>query len=182
MSTNPPAWLKAVKAAEARIERGRHIMTTGGDDRARAIAAAVEQLGGHTWAIMSVAGILGAKPNQVYVARRRAHSAPAPQHLPDDLLGQLYALELAEMPPLPARLWQALAQILAGTLVDITWIEQPGRFIACEVEDSIGEEVDEADAKRLADAARSWTRIQALAVLDAIGRRDFDALRTEGNE
>lgn len=176
MSDTLPTWLDEVRACDLRADDLRQAQAPIADERARVIAQAVADhgRGGRDWA----AAQLGVTVAQVDTAIKRARSRPRPSGLPHDLLERLYALELAEVPPLPARLWRSLAQILMGTLVDATWIEQPGHLVAMEVEDSAGEEVDEADAKELADAARSWTRIQTLAVIDAVGRQDLDALPT----
>jgi len=169
-----PPWLAEVKACDQRAEKLRQAQGPIADERARIIAQAVADYGrgGRDWA----AGHLGVTVAQVDTAIKRARTSPRPTGLPHDLLDRLYALELADLPPLPAHLWQSLAQILMGTFVDATWIEQPGQLLAMEVEDSAGEEVDEADAQQLADAARSWSRTQALAVIDAISRRDLDGL------
>jgi hypothetical protein len=176
MSSTIPPWLADVRLCDLRADDLRQAQAELADERARIIAQAVADhgRGGRDWA----AAQLGVTVIQVDTAIKRARTSTRPTGLPHDLLDRLYALELAEVSPLPAHLWHSLAQILMGTLVDVTWIEQPGRLVALDVEDSAGEEVDEADAKRLADAARSWTRIQALAVIDAVGRQDLDALPT----
>jgi hypothetical protein len=174
MDTTTPTWLAKVYQVDAAQEHLKRQAAGLSDERAHAIADGVAGFGrgGREYA----AGLLGVTVGQIDIALKRARTASAPRGLPYDLLDRLYALELAELPPLPAHLWHGLAQILAGTFVDATWIEQPGQMLALDIEDSAGEELEEAEAKRLADAARSWTRVQALAVIDAIGRHDLDAL------
>lgn len=175
-TTSPPTapWVDEVRTCDLRAEDLRRAQSPVADERARIIAGAVARYGrrGRDRA----AAELGVTVAQIDTAIKRARTAPRPTGLPHDLLERLYTLELSEVPALPAHLWRALGQILTGTFVDVTWIEHPGHLVALEVEDAAGEEVDEADAKQLADAARSWPRLQALAVLDAIGRHDLDAL------
>lgn len=172
----PTDWLAQVRACDQRAEELRQAQAAIADERAHLINGAVGAYGrgGRDWA----AAQIGVNVLQVDAAIKRARTRPRPHGLPHDLLGRLYALELADVPPLPARLWQALARVLAGTFVDAAWVEQPGRLLAQEVDDSIGDGLDDADGKRLAEAARSWTRPQALAVIDAIARRDLNALPT----
>jgi hypothetical protein len=184
MNDTVPAWVARVRALDARAEALREGQADVADDRARIIYKAVRDYG--RGGRDKAAGRLGASVRAIDEAIKRARTASAPAGLPYDLLERLYALELAELPPLPARLWQALAQILAGTFVDAAWVEQPGELIAQEVEDSdfpsdLGEE-DEHETAALAETARSWTRIQALAVLDAITRRDLQTLPSTGEE
>ena len=180
MSTEQPDWVYEVHACDLRGEDLRDAQGRLADERAHIIAKAVAGYGRGGRDI--AAEKLGVKVLAIDTAIKRARNAPPPSGLPYDILDRLYALELAELPPLPARLWQGLAQIMAGTLVDFTWVEQPSRIIAQDVAECAGEELDEDDAKQLADAARSWTRIQALAVLDAVLRRDLDVLPKEGCE
>lgn len=175
-NTNPLDELReAVTAADARIDAGRALMATAGDDRARAIERAVAAFP-RGEGRPAVATALGTSIGQVDVALRRARTAERPTGFPHDLLGRLYALEAADLPPQPAEVWQAAAQVLHGTLVNVTWLEAPGQLLALEAEDAAGEEIDEQDAKALAHAARSWSRVQALAVIDAIQRGAVDTL------
>ncbi|TVL89795.1 hypothetical protein CD790_25705 [Streptomyces sp. SAJ15] len=157
--------MKAVQGYDRRADNLRHQQSLIADERAVTIATVVAGYGrgGRNRAAAELAVSVG----QVDEAIKRARS--------------VYARELAETPPLTAGLWQALVGIMHGTLVDVTWLDQPGQLLAGEVEDAIGEDVDEDEdeAAILAAAARSWSRIQALAVLDAIGRRDLDALPTK---
>lgn len=166
---------EAVAAADARIEAGRALMAAAGDDRARAINRAVAAYP-RGEGRPAVAQALGTSVGQVDVALRRARTADRPTGLPHDLLERLYAIEVAALPPQPAEVWQAAVQVLHGTLVDVTWLEQPGHLLALEAEDAAGEEIDERDAKAFAHAARSWSRVQALAVIDVLQRRAADTL------
>lgn len=172
--SDTPEWLAKVRACDVRSDQLRDALAPIADERARIIANAVAAhgRGGRD----AVAAQLGVSVAQVDQAIKRARTRTWPTGLPYDLLDRLYALELADLPPLPAHLWHGLAQIMGGTVIDVTWIEQPAALIAQEVEDAAGEEIDEDDAKQLADAARTWTRTQALAILDAIRRQDLDAL------
>lgn len=174
-----PQWLAAVKKCERRDADLVRQRTVAANERARIITAEVERRG--RGGRQSVADDLGKKVLVVDEAIKRARTAPPATGLPHDLLDRLYALELTDLQPLPERLWQAVAQVLAGTFVDASWIEQPGHILSGEIEDAAGDTVDEDDAKRLAEAARSWTRVQALAVIDAIRRQDFDALPTDSS-
>jgi hypothetical protein len=172
--SSTPKWLDEVADCDTRADDLRAAQSRIADERAAVIAQAVADYGRGGRDV--IARQLGVTVVQVDTAIKRARTRPRATGLPHDLLDRLYALELADMPTLPEHLWRSLAQILTGTLVDVTWIEQPGQFLVLEIEDSIGEEVDEADAQQLADAARSWSRTQALAVIDAISRRDLDGL------
>ncbi|MCQ1582448.1 hypothetical protein [Streptomyces parvus] len=75
------------------------------------------------------------------------------------------AAERETLPPLSGLQWEALAWLVRGTFIDVLWIEQPGELLAQEVEDA---ELDEnLEPARLAEACRSFSRVQALAVIDA---------------
>lgn len=170
------SWTDRIKAIDARADELRYALAPLADERARIIAdeVAARGRGGR----QQVAADLEVTVAQVDQAIKRARTALRPSGLPFDLLERLYALEVAELPPLAAHLWQSLAQTLQGTFIDATWIEQPGEIIAQEVEDATGddEEFLPEDSPTMAAAARSWTRMQALAVLDAIQRRGPGAL------
>ncbi|MER6109284.1 hypothetical protein [Streptomyces hirsutus] len=176
MTSPDPAWVDEVRACDLRAEDLRDAQARLADERARIVAKAVADYG--RGGRDAVAQQLGVKVLQVDTAIKRARTSPHYTGLPLDLLDRLYALELADLPPLPANLWHGLAQTLSGTFIDATWVEQPGALLAMEVEDAAGAELDHDQARRLAAAARSWSRLQALAVVDAIGRDDLDALPT----
>ncbi|MGV7743592.1 hypothetical protein B1T44_29740 [Mycobacterium persicum] len=180
---SPPSWLARVRDCDRHADDLRRALTPIADERARIIAEAVASYG--RGGRERVAAELGVTVGQVDVALKRARTHPRLGGLPwpGELLESIYRLELAELPPLPADLWHYLADVFAGTGIDATWVYEPGQLIAYEVED------DEDDftglvpelAASVAAAARSWTRIQALAVLDAIFRADMDALPTSAD-
>ena len=166
-------YLTLIRAAEQRIDHGTRERSAGADDRARAIAdeAARRGRGGPK----ELADELGVSKAAISQAISRARTAGNPHRaLPYDTLDRLLAAELRDVPPLPAVHWQALAWIVNGTVIDATWVEQPGLFLSYEVEDL--EEGHIPDADRLAAACQGWTRTQALAVIDAILRDDTAAL------
>jgi hypothetical protein len=112
---------------------------------------------------------------------RRLDLYPAGRPRPVEVLARLYVLELAEVAPLPARLWQALAEILLATPIDISWIEEPGVLIAGEIDgtnDDGAGGLAEEDAALLGAAARTWSRVQALAILDCLAGKNLDSLPT----
>jgi hypothetical protein len=165
-------YLARISLAEQRIEHGNRERTAGADDKARAIAEEVARRGRGGQKV--VADELGVSEKTVSQAVARARTAGDPfRALPHDTFDRLLAAERSELPPLPARHWQVLAQILRGIDVDVDWLEGPGHRLAGEVED-LEDEYD--GAAGLADACRSWSRVQALAVIDALQRDDTDAL------
>ncbi|GIH70360.1 hypothetical protein [Sphaerimonospora thailandensis] len=169
-----PLWLREAEAAKARGEQAR---TRAADDRARWIAKGVEEYGrgGRTRA----AELLGISVGEVDKALARARGLARPTMLPDtdELLERLYALELATLPPLPATGWQVLAHIVRGTIVDVTWLCDPGELLAQEVDDlDPGEIPAGVDGVALAGACRAWSRTQALAVIDALAVGDLARL------
>ncbi|MEU3877653.1 hypothetical protein [Streptomyces sp. NPDC029704] len=151
-------------AAHARIERGNNEQAAGADDKARAIAEEVDRRG--RGGARQLAAELGVSEKTISQAVARARRAPeAARALPADTLERLLAAERAALPPLTAAQWQALAFIVRGTVVDVTWIEEPGVLLAGEVEDAgLDERIDPAGLVR---ACRGWSRAQALAVIDA---------------
>ncbi|MFD4392612.1 hypothetical protein [Streptomyces sp. NPDC058495] len=167
-------YLTLIGAAEQRIDHGTRERSAGADDKARAIAdeAARRGPGGPK----AIADELGVSKKTISQAISRARNAGDPHRgLPYDTLDRLLAAELRDVPPLPAVHWQALAYIVRGTFIDPTWIEDPGPLLAGEVED-LDDDYDDAPA--LAAACRTWTRVQALAVIDALLRDDVAALPT----
>lgn len=166
-----------VAAAEARIGRGDAERTAGADDRARAIAGEVEQRG--RGGARQVAAELGISEAAVSEAVRRARGLTGPAlGLPGDTLERLFAAELPAVAPLAEAQWRALAWLVRGTVIDSAWISEPGQLLAGEVEDA---ELDPGFGPgEIADACRAWTRVQALAVIDACQRGDFAALPVKG--
>ncbi|KNE83337.1 hypothetical protein ADZ36_05820 [Streptomyces fradiae] len=160
-------------AANARIEYGNDERTAGADDKARAIAeeAARRGRGGPR----ELARELGVSEKTISQAIARAKRAPAPgRTLPADTLDRLLAAERETLPPLAALQWAALAWLVRGTVIDVSWIEQPGQLLAHDVEDAELDEELRPDA--LAEACRGWSRVQALAVIDACQRDDLATL------
>lgn len=161
--------------ATIRIQYGNDERSAGADDRARAIADEVARRG--RGGQKAVAEELGVSEQAISQAVSRARSAASPMRaLPTDTLERLLAAERTDVPPLPAAHWENLAAVLRGTFIDVTWIEQPGLLLAQEVEDLEPGEIPHA--AELAAACRSWTRTQALAVIDVCLREDLAALPT----
>jgi hypothetical protein len=160
MNDNIPAWVSAVRAADAETERLKTVaLPEIADRRARTIAAAVASYGKGGRQV--VADILGCKVLQVDEAIRRARGVQ-----------QTYAEALAEIPPLPDASWQVLRWVVRSTVVDDVWLEQPGELLAQEVEDIDPDELPAGvEQAALAQSCRSWNRIQALAVLDDLRRQ-----------
>lgn len=163
-----PLWLREAEAAKARGEEAR---SRAADDRALWIAKGVEEhgRGGRKYA----AEKLGISIGEVDKALARARGLGRTSLLPpaDEVLERLYALELAEMEPLPAAAWALLCGMVRSTAVDVTWLEQPGELLAQEVEDMDPDELPEGvEQAVLVQRCRSWSRVQALAVLDSASR------------
>jgi cob(I)alamin adenosyltransferase len=166
VTTDMPLWLREANAAKARGEEARR---RSADDRARWIAKGVTELGHR--GRQQAAAMLGVSVGNIDQALARARGLGRTSLMPpaDDLLERLYALELTEMEPLPEPYWQVLRYIVRSTAVDVTWLEQPGELLAQEIEDlDSGELPDGVDQAALAQTCRSWTRVQALAVLNAL--------------
>lgn len=164
--TDTPGWLREVKAAARRGEQGR---ARAADERARWIAKGVAEHGMR--GRQKAAEMLGISLSAVDQALARARGLDRPSTLPapEELLGRVYALELAELPPLPDVYWQVLRYVVRSTALDVVWIGQPGELLAQEVEDiDPGEMPTGVEQAVLAETCRGWSRIQALAVLDAL--------------
>lgn len=176
-----PGWVEQVRDCDRRADSLRRALVPLADERARVITDAVAAYGRSGREL--AAAELGVTVGQVDVAIRRARNRPEPTGLPwpGELLERLYRLELAELEPLPRRLWQHLIHVLSDTFIDISWIEEPGQLIADEVEDTTDDEPTNEAVAQLAARAKSWNRMQALAVLDAINRRDLDAIPTSAD-
>ncbi|MFF4344299.1 hypothetical protein ACFY00_30770 [Kitasatospora sp. NPDC001540] len=124
------------------------------------------------------ADLLGVALGTVDKALARAKERARPSFLPGNLLEQLLDLELAEVPPLRREQWQAIAHVVSGTVVDSTWLHNPGELLAWDLEEAGLEygDLEGWDTAPLAAAARSWRRVQALAVLEAIRQGALDSL------
>ncbi|WP_127469564.1 hypothetical protein [Streptomyces sp. B27] len=169
---------RRLAAANARIQYGNDERAAGADDKARAIAeeAARRGRGGPR----QLAEELGVSEKTISQAIARARNAPSGsgRTLPSDTLERLLAAERQTLEPLGELQWQALAWIVRGTFIDALWIEQPGELLAQEVEDA---ELEEAvEPALLAQACRGFSRVQALAVIDACQRNDIAALPAKG--
>ncbi|OLO25472.1 hypothetical protein PZ61_0237955 [Streptomyces sp. MNU77] len=165
---------RRLEAAHARIQRGNDERAAGADDKARAIAdeAACRGRGGPK----QLADELGVSEKTISQAIARARNAPSSpsRTLPPDTLERLLAAELETLPLLLPVQWEAVAWIVRGTIIDAMWIEQPGEFLAQEVEDA---ELDEAvQPAALAETCRGLSRVQALAVIDTCQRNDLTVL------
>jgi DNA-binding transcriptional regulator YdaS (Cro superfamily) len=166
-------FVQRLQAAHARIQYGNDERAAGADDRARAIAEEVRRRG--RGGARQVAHELGVSETVISQAVSRARTASDPgQTLPGDTLDRLLAAELPTVPPLPAVQWKTLAWLIRGTVIDVTWIEQPGQLLAEEIEDA---DLDEASQPaRIATVCRGLSRAQALAVIDTCQRGDLAAL------
>ncbi|MFF5893820.1 hypothetical protein ACFY72_34390 [Streptomyces globisporus] len=159
------AFHRLLDAANARIEHGNDERAAGADDKARAIYDEAVRRG--RGGPRQLAEELGVSEKTISQAIARARNAPSTsgRTLPPDTLERLLAAERETLPPLAALQWEALAWLVRGTIVDVVWIEQPGEILAQEVEDA---ELDEmVEPALLAEACRSFSRVQALAVIDA---------------
>ncbi|MFF6794346.1 hypothetical protein ACFY9C_35350 [Streptomyces filamentosus] len=163
--------------AEERIERANREVVAAADAKALVLDAEATRRG--RGGAAEVAAELGVSKAAVSLAQKRARSAGEPHRgLPYDTLQRLFAAELRGLPARPAGDWELLAWMLRSTVVAVTWLEEPGALLAGEVED-LDDEYDGAAA--LAAACRSWSRVQALAVIDALLSGDLGALPvTEG--
>jgi hypothetical protein len=176
MTMADEGYRRRVAVAESRIARGNAERTAGADDRARAIAGEVGRRG--RGGARQVADELGVSEKAISEAVRRARGLSGGYHaLPGDTLERLLAAELPSVGPLAEAQWQALAWLVRGIVIDPLWIGLPGQLLACEVEDAELEPEFSPDV--IADACRSWTRVQALAVIDACQRDALDTLPTK---
>ncbi|MGW8985161.1 hypothetical protein ACWGQ9_21150 [Streptomyces parvus] len=166
---------RLLEAANARIQHGNDERAAGADDKARAIAdeAARRGRGGPR----QLADELGVSEKTISQAIARARNAPSSsgRTLPPDTLERLLAAEVEALPPLRELQWEALAWIVRSTFIDVLWIEQPGELLAQEVEDAENI-ITIKEPALLAETCRSFSRVQALAVIDACQRGDVATL------
>lgn len=144
--------------------------------RAEAVERAVAMAGrgGRT----AVAEFLGLRVNAIDKALQLARSRPAVtvQSLPPRTFRRLLAVEVREVEPLARSQWEALAWLVRGIAFDETWINEPGVLLAEEIEDA---RLDaRVDPTGIAAACWSWSRVQALAVIDCCLQSDLDPLPT----
>jgi len=163
-------------AADARGRRATAELAAAADDRARVIAAEVKRRG--RGGARQVAAELGVSEKTIFqaVARGRRTVGPS-RRLPADTLVRLLAGELDSVPPLRSAQWRALAWLIRGTLIDETWIGQPGELLALEVEDA--ELVEALEPDVIIAACRAWSPVRAMAVIDACQRDDLSVLPVE---
>jgi hypothetical protein len=84
-------------------------------------------------------------------------------------LFRLYAAELRDM-ELSRDDCVIITSALWSTLVDSSWLERAPLILSAEIEESDEDDFDEAAHAELANRIRAWTRVQALAVIDAVER------------
>ncbi|MFJ5680241.1 hypothetical protein [Streptomyces sp. NPDC093097] len=165
-------------AAQARTQHGNAEIAAAADDRAHAIADEVARRGrGGARQVAEELNMSEAAVSQAVARARRAKTSPT-RTLPPETLERLLTAELTTLEPLSALQWQALTFIVRGIFIDISWIEQPGQLLASEVEDA--ELPAETDPQGLAATCHTWTRTQALAVIDACQRDDIADLPVVG--
>ncbi|MGW4828908.1 hypothetical protein ACWEOG_15100 [Amycolatopsis japonica] len=124
----------------------------------------------------AVAEFLGVGVNTIDKMLHLARSGPAVMvhSLPPGTFRRLLAVEVSEVAPLTRSQWEALAWLIRGIAFDETWINEPGVLLAEEVKDA---ELDAGfDPARIEAACRSWSRVQALAVIDCCLRSGLDPL------
>ncbi|WP_156056577.1 hypothetical protein [Streptosporangium roseum] len=170
-----PHWLREAEAAKARGEDAR---SSAADDRAHWIAKGVEEYG--RGGRKRAAEELGISVGEVdkALARARGLTRPTTMPEPEEVLQRLYALELADLEPLPAEHWQVLRHLVRSTALDATWLHSPGELLAQEVEDLEPDELPADVRQALAQTCRTWSRAAALAAIDALTRGDQAAIPT----
>jgi hypothetical protein len=174
MTSQDSGYLARLAAAEARIQYGNDERSAGADDKALVIAQEAARRG--RGGAKQVAAEINVSEKTVSQAIARARSLPRSpaRRLPVDTLERLFSAELETLAPLSPLQWRALAWIVRGTVIDPVWVGEPGELLAQEVEDA---ELDGGvEVTALAAACRGWTRVQALAVIDACQREDLAAL------
>ncbi|MFJ8745407.1 hypothetical protein ACIRL2_39305 [Embleya sp. NPDC127516] len=96
--------------------------------------------------------------------------------VPGDILQAFLAAELRSVSPLPGARWEWLGVLVRTIRIDRSWSERPGSLLADAVRRA---SLDRgAEFAELAEACAAWTRVQALAVIDACQRDDIAALPT----
>jgi hypothetical protein len=169
-----PAWQAPLRRALDEIDHERSEMLPVRRAAAVERAVAMAGRGGRT----AVAEFLGVSVNAIDKALQLARSRPAVtvQSLPPGTFRRLLAIEVREVTPLARSQWEALAWLVRGIAFDVLWINEPGVLLADEIEDA------DLDARvgpaSIAAACRSWSRVQALAVIDCCMRSDLDTLPT----
>ncbi|WP_219152224.1 hypothetical protein [Amycolatopsis sp. TNS106] len=168
------AWRAPLRQALAEIDHER--AETLPLRRAEAVERAVAMAGRGGRA--AVAEFLGVGVNTIDKMLHLARTSPAVtvRSLPPGTFRRLLAVEASEVAPLARSQWEALAWLIRGIAFDETWINEPGVLLADEIGDA---ELDAGfDPARIAAACRSWSRVQALAVIDCCLRSDLGTLPT----
>jgi hypothetical protein len=159
-------WVALLDARLAELDHLRSRVVP--DARAQAIAAAVVVAGrGGRQRVADHLGITVGAVDQAIKRDRTAVVDPVRGMSMETLL-RLLAVEAAEVEPLRASQWAALAWLVRQTGIDGSWLEQLGELLAEEVRDA--ELPAEVDPDGLRRACAAWTRVQAVAVVDCCQR------------
>lgn len=157
-----PGWLRRVRELDdfAALVRDRTAA-----ERAYWISVGVRELGSYA-AVGRVLGISDARVGRIVQTYR---PTPAFGGWPEaeEILSRLYARELAALPPQLGHVWRALHAAFAEARVDRSWVDDPGEAMARAVE-AVRPWTADCDQAALAALCRSWSRVQALAVADAL--------------
>ncbi|MFJ3793863.1 hypothetical protein [Kitasatospora sp. NPDC090091] len=176
MSTNTPEWLQAVQEADIEADLLRDKAEQVAVRRAHAIWRGVQETG--PGGRDAAAAQLGTTVRAVDKAIARAKANPQYSHLPGNLLERLFDLEIADLKPLPADWWTAIAHLVRGTIIDSIWLDAPAELLAADLEEAAldGSDLQGWDTAPIAAAVRTWNRTQTLAVLEAIRQDATDTL------
>ncbi|MFD9685190.1 hypothetical protein ACFWXO_05440 [Kitasatospora sp. NPDC059088] len=180
MSTAAEAdWLAVVREVDDGHEYLRKKAEEGSERRAFAIASAVAALGRGRGGREAVAEQLGGvSVRTVDKAIARAKQGRPYSSLPVDLAERLLALELADLDPLPADWWTAIAHLARGTVADGTWLDDPAERLAALLEDVARTRGSRVALGPITAAVRTFNRPQTLAVLEAIRQNAIESLPT----
>jgi hypothetical protein len=85
-------------------------------------------------------------------------------------LFRLYAAELRDIRRLSRDDCVMIAAALWSTTLDSSWVEYAPVILAEQIQESAEDDLGEAAHTELAGRVRCWTRLQALAVIDAVER------------
>ncbi|MFE3557339.1 hypothetical protein ACFXKW_21090 [Streptomyces sp. NPDC059193] len=160
-------WIQEVDEADIAQEKLLRDAEEIADRRALAIARGVAESG--RGGREAVAAQLGTRVGAVDKALSRARGAAQPGYLPFDLLDRLLSMELNEITPLTASQWRAVHWLVRATVVDVTWLDDPASLLAAQVEEA---ELEGVDTAGMGKVIRSWSRVQAIAVLETLRQND----------
>ncbi|MGV9267355.1 hypothetical protein ACWDRR_22140 [Kitasatospora sp. NPDC003701] len=176
-TTAEPDWLAVVREVDDGHEYLRKKAEESSDRRASAIAGHAAALGrGGRDEVAEQLG--GASVRTVDKAIARAKQGRPYSSLPVDLAERLLSLELADLEPLPADWWTAIAHLARGTAADSTWLDDPAERLATLLEDAARTRGSRVDLGPITAAVRTFNRPQALAVLEAIRQNTIESLPT----